>query len=69
MHHRLIRLVALAVALGLSWLPAAVSAAGYETPTAPPASAILPPSMLSGPNYVVDPVVGTDGYLDRKSVV
>ncbi|EKO41210.1 MAG: hypothetical protein B193_0051 [Solidesulfovibrio magneticus str. Maddingley MBC34] len=35
----------------------------YETPVAPSASAILPGPMLSGPNFVVDPVVGTDGYL------
>lgn len=39
------------------------AAGPYETPSAPTASSILPPNMLSGPNFVVDPVVGTDGYL------
>ena len=63
MNRCLVRLFVLAAVLGLAWPHAVASAAGYETPSAPPASAILPPAMLSGPNYVVDPVVATDGYL------
>lgn len=63
MNRCLVRLFVLAAALGLAWPAAVVSAAGYETPSAPQASAILPPNMLSGPDYVVDPVVTTDGYL------
>ncbi|KHK02439.1 hypothetical protein [Desulfovibrio sp. TomC] len=35
----------------------------YDTPFAPAARAILPPSMLAGPNFTVDPSVETDGYL------
>ncbi len=35
----------------------------YQTPAAPSAAAILPPSMLSGPHFSVAPIVGTDGYL------
>jgi hypothetical protein len=46
-----------AIAVG----PAA--AAAYDVPSAPPASAILPPAMLAGPNFTVDPFVATDGYL------
>lgn len=47
--------------LAIAVAPAA--AAPYERPSTPPASAILPPAMLSGPNFTVDPFVATDGYL------
>lgn len=43
-------------------LPAHAGAT-FETPSAPTASAILPPDMLSGPDFSVDPLVTTDGYL------
>jgi hypothetical protein len=57
----------LLAALGLFFLAGTTSPAQarehYETPVAPQAAAILPPYMLSGPNFTVDPFVGTDGYL------
>ncbi len=39
------------------------AAFAFETPFAPEAAAILPPDMLSGPDFSVDPAVATDGYL------
>lgn len=61
------RLLLLAALLGAlcrpGLVPAAHASETFETPAAPPASAILPPQMLAGPNFTVDPFVGTDGYL------
>ncbi|UJX42158.1 hypothetical protein K9F62_05615 [Desulfovibrio sp. JY] len=64
MRNRLFPLIACTAWMLLSWFgPAPLAAAPYETPVAPAASAILPPSMLSGPDFTVDPFVATDGYL------
>lgn len=64
MRNRLILLFAWIAALVLTGMASVgLAATAYETPTAPPASAILPPQMLSGANFSVDPVVATDGYL------
>lgn len=64
MSNRLILLFAWIAALVLSGMaPAALAGTASETPAAPTASAILPPQMLSGMNFTVDPVVATDGYL------
>lgn len=64
MHIRLPGLLTLIVLSCLVCPAGAASAAGsFETPSAPSASAILPSTMRSGPDFNVDPVVGTDGYL------
>ncbi len=64
MKRRLLFLVSLLVPLCLAFGgPGAPAARAFETPSAPPAASILPPDMLSGPNFSVDPAVATDGYL------
>ena len=67
MQNRPFPLVILLAALGLFSLAGATAPAQarehYEAPVAPQAAAILPPYMLSGPNFTVDPSVATDGYL------
>ncbi|MEA4856075.1 MAG: hypothetical protein AAGU21_14035 [Solidesulfovibrio sp.] len=58
------RLLLLTALLGALCRPGpAFARDAFETPAAPPAASLLPPAMLSGPNFVVDPVVATDGYL------
>ncbi len=57
------RLAALCAFVLLPVMTSALPALAFESPSAPPASAILPPDMLSGPDFTVDQAVGTDGYL------
>ncbi len=55
--------LAVFLALALSQAPAAAAPA-YESPPQLRASDVLPKAMLSGPDFRVDPLVTSDGYLN-----